>query len=100
GACSFGDARRNSQIVKRTIVIVAVNRKILAVEIGDEQILPTVIIEISRVHHAPALPQMRRNSRRFGNVSERSVAIVVKQPIRHRLINLWNAIMPSTVLMN
>src|SRR6202040_2788644 len=50
--------------------------------------------------HAPALPQMRSNSRGLGDVSERPVAIVVKQPIRHPLINLWNAIMPSAVLMD
>src|SRR5580700_11064993 len=86
---SFGNSRGNSQVIEGAVMIVPVNGKILAIKIGHEQVLPAVLIEVSRVH---AHPGTRPTIGAVGHagfrsdLSEFSLSIVYKQKIGHGIV--------------
>src|SRR5580704_9226983 len=84
GSRGFGNPHGNSQVIEGPVVIIAVNGKILAVEISYEEVLPTVVIEIRRVHAHPRTREAVGAVCHTGfgsSLSEFSFAVVYKQKI-------------------
>jgi len=67
--------------------------------VSDEEIRPSVVINIAS-NRAPCFPRMRGNSTAFRDIRERAVAVVMKQPAGHGLINFRYAVMPLAIVMD
>src|SRR5579872_2961912 len=61
--------------------------------IGDEEIHPVVVIDVGR-NRTPGFPESLSNAGFLRDITERAVAVVMKQVARHRLIHSGKAIVP------
>src|SRR5438105_7355726 len=78
--------------------VTAINKqKIRHRIIGNEQVHPPVVIDVAG-HDTPSLAEGLRNPRFAAHVGKSTVAVVVKQPAWHRLINTRDTVVAVTRL--
>ena len=87
---TIGNARLGSNFFETTLPYV-LKEKIGHCVITNKQIQKTIIVDVSR-HGSPGFPRICSNSRRFADICKGSVAIVVKKPARHGLVEARNAV--------
>src|SRR3989454_7145020 len=89
-----GSSRQQAPLLERTISLVDPEVSGGAV-IGDVNVRPTIAVEVG-ADDSEAGPDGGSDSSGFGDIFERTVAAVVEQPRRHRLVHLRRAIIPLT----
>src|SRR5438132_52255 len=65
--------------------------EVIVIAVGQEQIQTAISISFGR-HYSTILPRIFSNARGFADIDERAIAIIVKQPTRHGLIETRNAV--------